>query len=101
MSRWAMLRANVNCISWQARATAILAPLANPTTTVAPLQAAFKATETSARSLQAAVAGVEVSINGELFARSTGRSKKEAEQAAARIQALGLDAQVFKQGASE
>ena len=38
---------------------------------------------------------VEVSINGELFARSTGRSKKEAEQAAAHKTLEMLDARAL------
>lgn len=46
----------------EARTRAIIAPQANPAATVAPMQAAFRATETAAGSLQAAVHGLTVTI---------------------------------------
>ncbi len=48
-----------------ARSRALIAPLANPATTVAPMLAAFRATETAAGSLRSSIGGLTVSIGAQ------------------------------------
>lgn len=68
----------------EARARAMVAPLANPAGSVAPLQAAYKATETSVASLQQATAGFTVTLG------SQGREMLE-QAAATRTYQAALD----------
>ncbi|MDZ4310607.1 MAG: D-alanyl-D-alanine carboxypeptidase family protein [Cypionkella sp.] len=68
----------------EARARAMVAPLANPAGSVAPLQAAYKATETSVASLQQATAGFTVTLG------SQGREMLE-QAAATRVYQSALD----------